>query len=423
VNPLPLLSSIDTLVELLQLPYQHQTLNDESIPGESDIGGSFLSINTNLNVIVRNVSFVFVVDRRKLSRGLLDFNVNEIAMELKTGGSSGKLTLLTGPFALNAARVSHNQSHLVNKLDEDPYFADNFVGIEYWLMPFKPIILIEGVEVFATGTEETSRLNKSAAKTTILGMDLKINAHSFVLSASPSTIVALRGVMTSFEPLLLWMQGDVDEEAHTKQMELEEKERKSIEIQRQVLKKIFNEIDIDGSGVLSDDEFDQVVVKLWNEARDGFQLNEEERMRETNYLVSMIDRTKSNEITYRDLDEAVQMLAGNIDDNNLVPKSHVSTGLFSDFTHSDQFLSSCKLRQLIYFEDLREFASMHIVNEVTGGNSSESDKSFSSPSLWRQGRGVDIFWELYTKETGCSRSSLNGQDMATLQRRLVRSLW
>ncbi len=420
MNPLPLLSSIDTLIELLQFPYQPQTLNDQSITGESDIGGSFLSINTNVNVSVKNVSFVFVLDRRKLNRGLLDFNVNKIAMELKTGGSHGKLTLLTGPFVLSAARVSSYQSHLVNRLDKGSYFDDNFEGIEYWLMPFKPIMSIEGVEIFATGKEETSRLNKTAAETTILGMDLKIIADSFALNASPSTVVAIRGVVTSFEPLI---QGDADEEAHTKQMKLEEKERKNIKIQQQVLKKLFKEIDIDGSGVLTDDEFDQVVVKLWNEARAGFTLTDEERKRETNYLISMIDRSKSNEVRYQDLDEAVQMLAGNIDDNNLVPKRHISTGRYGDFSHSDQFLSSYQLRQLIYFEDLREYASMHIVNEITGGNSNESDNSFSSPSLWRQGRGVDIFWELYTRETGCSRTSLNGQDLATVQRRLVRSFW
>jgi len=421
VNPLPLLSSVHTLVELLQFPLQPQTVNDESISGESDVGGSFLSINTDVNVSVRNISFVFVVDRKKLNRGLLDFNVNKIAMELKAGGSSGQLIISTGPFSLDAARVSYHQSHLVNRLETDSYFEDNFEGIEYWLMPFKPIMLIEGVEIIATGKEETLRLEEKATETTMLRMSMKINAASFALNASPTTIVAIRGVITSFEPFLLWVQGDVDEEARIEQLQLEEKERKTIEIQRQVLSKIFKEIDVDGSGFLSDDELEQVVVMLWKEARAGFKLTDEERERETNYLVSMVDRSKSNEVSYQDLDEAVQMLSGNVDDNNLVPKNQIITGGSGDFAHSDQFLSSFQLRQLIYFEDLKEYASMHVVNEITGGIGNGTN-SFPTPSLWRQGRGIDMFWELYTKETECSRISLNGQSMESVQRRLVRSL-
>ena len=417
VNPLPLLSSMHTLVELLQFPLQPLTVNDEIVSGESDVGGSFLSISTDVNVSVRNISFVFVVDRKKLNRGLLDFNVNKIAMELKTGGSSVQLIISTGPFSFDAARVSYHQSHLVNRLETDPYFEDNFEGIEYWLMPFKPIMLIEGVEIVATGNED-----KTATETTMLRMNMKINAASFALNASPTTIVAIRGVVTSFEPFLLWVQGDADEEARIEQLKLEERERKTIEIQRQVLTKIFKEIDVDGSGFLSDDELEQVVVMLWTEARAGFKLTDEERERETNYLVSMVDRSKSNEVSYQDLDEAVQMLSGNVDDNNLVPKNQIITGGSGDFAHSDQFLSSFQLRQLIYFEDLKEYASMHVVNEITGGIG-DGTNSFPTPSLWRQGRGIDMFWELYTKETECSRISLNGQSMELVQRRLVRSLW
>ena len=438
VNPLPLVSSIETLIELLKFPTQSEEVNDEneSTSAESDIGGSILSINSDVNISVRNVSFIFVIDRRKINRGLLDFHIDNIDIDLNTGGRSGKLTLLTGAFELSAGRVAHHQSHLFNKFGADANFRDTFEGIEYWLMPFKPIMLIEGIEIFATGEEETSRKNKSATETSTVGIDLKINTDQFTLNASPSTIVAIRSVICSFEPFLLWMQGDSEEEARKAQMTLEEEAKRNVEIQRQVLKRIFKEIDTDGSGVLSDDEFDQVVVMLWKEARGSFTLSDAERKRETEYLVSMVDRSKSNEVTFQDLDYALEMLAGNIDDNNLLSKSKIAVDGHCSFANCDQFLSSSKLRQLIYYEDLREYASMHIVNEITGGNAVDHAVSWSttqsvpdcntlfpSPSLWLQGRGVDAFWELYTKETGCSRNSLRGQNMSDVQRRLVRSLW
>lgn len=422
-NPLPLLSSIDNLVELLQFPLQPQTVPDEIISGESDVGGKFLGININLNVSVKNISFLFVVDRKSMNRGLLDFNINKIALMLSTGGSSGHLVISTGPFSLDAARVSSLQSRLAYTLETDPHFENNAGSIKYWLMPFKPILLIEGVEIDSRGQEETSKLDETDTETTVLRMNMKISADSFALNASPTTIVAVRGVLTSFEPMVQWIQGDADEVARIEMLKLEEEDRKTAEIQRQVLKKIFTEIDVDGSGYLSSDELEQVVVMLWKEARPGFALTDEELKKETNYLVSMIDRSKSNEVTYQDLDEAVQMLSDNIHDNNLVPKSRITTSRSGDFVHSDQFLSSYQLRQLIYFEDMKEYASMHVVNEITGGNGNEADGSFPSPSLWRQGRGIDIFWELYTKATGCSRRSLNGENIESVQRNLVRSFW
>ena len=415
MNPLPILSSIDTLVQLLRFPFQPQTVDGG---GESDVGGSFLNINTHVNVSVKNVSVIFVVDRTKLNRGLLDFNMNKIDMELRTGGSSAQLAVSTGPFSLDAARVSYRQSHPLNRLEKETSFEQSFEGIIYWLMPFKPILLIEGAEIVATGKDDLRKLDKTANETTILGMNVKINADTFALNASPTTIVAVRGVIGSFEPFLQWMKEDADEEARIKQLKLEEQERNAVEIQRQVLTRIFKEIDRDGSGFLSADELEQVVVTLTKELRADFTLTDEERMRETNYLVTMVDRSKTNEVSYQELDEAIQMLSGIIDDNHLVPK-----GGAADFALSDQFLSSFQLRHLLYYDDLKEYASTHIVNEITGGVGNGTTDSFPSPSLWHHGRGIDIFWELYTKGTGCSRTSLNGQNMESVQRRLVRSFW
>jgi len=37
-------------------------------------------------------------------------------------------------------------------------------------------------------------------------------------------------------------------------------------------------------------------------------------------------------------------------------------------------------------------------------------------------QGVEIFWDLYVRETGCSPTSLNGQDIVDVQTKVVRAL-
>ena len=74
---------------------------------------------------------------------------------------------------------------------------------------------------------------------------------------------------------------------------------------------------------------------------------------------------------------------------------------------------------ILYFKNLREYASMTGVGKITG--TSDSSK-FPPPSLWRQGEGINLFWEVYEKETGCSQSSLNRQNIIAVQQKLVRVL-
>ena len=74
---------------------------------------------------------------------------------------------------------------------------------------------------------------------------------------------------------------------------------------------------------------------------------------------------------------------------------------------------------ILYFKNLREYASMTEVEKITG--TSDSSK-FPPPPLWRQGEGINLFWEVYEKETGCSQSSLNRQNIIAVQQKLVRVL-
>ena len=114
-------------------------------------------------------------------------------------------------------------------------------------------------------------------------------------------------------------------------------------------------------------------------------------------------------------------LANGINDINLIPAIKDANDTYNEsFRRSDSFLSGPTMRKLIYYDDLREYSSASEVYRITGKAGSSSN--FPTPSLWRQGQGIDLFWDLYEKETCCSRVSLNGQDMSLVQGKVVWSL-
>ena len=92
------------------------------------------------------------------------------------------------------------------------------------------------------------------------------------------------------------------------------------------------------------------------------------------------------------------------------------------FDRIDSFLSAALMRTIVYFDDMREYASVAEVYRITGQAGLEQSSSFPAPSLWRKGEGIELFWDLYCAETGCSRNSLNGQSAVLVQRKLVRVL-
>ena len=125
------------------------------------------------------------------------------------------------------------------------------------------------------------------------------------------------------------------------------------------------------------------------------------------------------------MDGAFFRLANEIDDVNLTPmiKDDHEKNYNDHFQCCDSFFSGPFMRKLVYFDDLREFSSSSEVFRITGDAGLGFKSHFPAPSLWRLGLGIDLFWELYERETGCSRQSLNGQDIDLVQRKLVRSLW
>jgi hypothetical protein len=235
---------------------------------------------------------------------------------------------------------------------------------------------------------------------------------------------------------LVWLGGYAEEEERVrieKETELEE-EQVSLHYRREALRALYISADVDSSGSLSKKELERIILMLFaeigleNDASLNFnvaqQLTMDELKRECDYFMTTIGSLHTDKVSYRDVDSILFRMAHGIDDNNLTPKIGVTGVDYLDrLANSKAFLSAPTMRRLIYFDDLREYAAMHRVHIITGHARLENGWTFPAPNLWCQGKGIDLFWDLYTRETGCSRSSLDGQNIFLVQRKLVHSLW
>ena len=437
VNPLPTLSAIQMLIDLLDIPFQppeeiisdiNQSDDDEEGSKDeetNETGVTAMGIQANIVLSVKNIQFLFLVDRKKVTRGILQLMMYGMSIEFESGGLSGKLLLATEPLVLRAGQIGYVQS----SRDE---------CIETTLMPYQPLADIGGAKIQVHAKEEdvvmrgTQNQPLPESNTTVR-LNILIGTESLFFNTSPSLIVAFLGVLSSMDPFLDWLWGGYEaKEAERIRMEAQKKidDAHHVIRQREVLRQIFIEVDTDGSGELSDDELELVVLKLFEQhntkknTRAGIP-TQKEVMRERDYLLATIDQNRTNDITFHEMDGAFFRLANEIDDVNLTPmiKDDDEKNYNDHFQHCDSFFSGPFMRKLVYFDDLREFSSSSEVFRITGDAGLGFKLHFPAPSLWRLGLGIDLFWELYERETGCSRQSLNGQDIDLVQRKLVRSLW
>ena len=138
----------------------------------------------------------------------------------------------------------------------------------------------------------------------------------------------------------------------------------------------------------------------------------DELKRERDYLVSIIDSAHTNQVTYWEADSILFQMSQGIDDTNLTPKiGNTGVDYLDNIQEKTTFLSAPQMWKLIYFDDLREYASMHEVYRISGFT---NQSWFPAPSLWRSGSGIDLFWDTY-RSTGCSSDSLNGQNIFTVR--------
>ena len=359
VNPLPLLSAMQNLTELSDIPFQPTTddlleepmQRDASVKADVD-GSTPLAVYMDVDARVENTQLLFLIDRRNVPRGTLQLNVQGVHMQYESGDLSGKLLLLTKPVVLSAGQIGHEQSSGDWQIDSI-------------LMPFQPVIDVDGANVRVVGEE----CNESDADATRLRLNAELGTESFFFNSSPSTIVALFGVVKSLDPFLHWLQGENNARKEEKaQMEREKRleDSRQMEFHRQVLKRIFQEIDEDGSGALSEDELELLVVKLFDEESGSSCLGrptQEELKREKDYLLSIVDPGRANEITFQEImHNGFFQLANKISDTNLVPTLRYGDRFDGEhYMKSDEFLSGPWLRKLVYYDDLRVRSSSSLV--------------------------------------------------------------
>lgn len=440
VNPLPLLSTIATILDLSDLPFRtvnepgslpiNQTENssdDDAASVTENLADTRIDLSTQTVVTIDNMSIIFMLDRTKVRRGILELILNSIQMKTETNGTSGDIVILPDSIVLRAGQIRHHQPNL------------EYGTLEWNVLPFKPMIIVDGARLCASAKEIHSKDKESTSLSnyvTKLGVDVKVGAERLDLNGSPSTIVALLSTIESLDPL--WggssesRKAAEEERIKIEQQKQLQEEQTKLQYQRDALLRIFNSVDVDGSGSLQEEELQKVVRTLFDQGRlgsndkldAGQQPTSEEIERERDRLISFIDPSRSNDVSFPEVDAFLFRIANNINDNNLIPKIEVTgVNYLGNFSDSDTFLSSFALRKLVYFDDLREYAAMHEVYRLTGHSALSNHSSFPAPSLWRQSQGIEMFWELYTRETGCSRDSLNDHDIFAVQRKLVRVLW
>ena len=432
VNPIPLLSSLQTLLDASCVPFQivedpgeaeqalevvssspkkvEMVLSDDEIDAEEEVPGiSFLdTLTTDVDIKVEKLSVVFLANGASICHDIIHFDVKDIGIELDSMGLSGILSLAAEPFELRMGQVitSENQS------------------LDWELLPFKPIVSVQGVRLITTIKE--ARKNAE----TKFNINVKQGVENVLVALSPLVLAALNGVADTLQPFMAPDQ-EYEAQLETEKRAKVEDYRANVHRQRQELISLFNAIDNDQSHSLQDNEIAELVrMMIENSSTSGLPsinsasgLTSAEFNREKNFLLSVLDSKGLNEVSLPDLEMVLYQIACNIDDRNL--KSDLgSTGIpyFDNIHKSKYFLSGPTLRQLVKFDDLKEFTAMHHVFRLTGHEDIEKKAKFPPLSTWAEG-GIDLFWDLYTAETGCSPDSLNGQDIKNVQQKLVRSLW
>ena len=323
LNPLPSLSAIQTLIELGEIPYLQlpEEMVSELIEFRDDdddeskenrntsehASVTALGMHAHISISVENVQVLFLVDRKKVSRGIIEMDLSCIAIEFKSGELEGNLSLKMEPLVLRAGQIAQSQSSHTGHINTI-------------LMPYQPIADFDGANVQVFMKEEHlvtrgSQNQPTPDKMPTVRVNVDIGTESMLFNTSPSTIVALFGIVSSLDPFLDWMKGEQearDEEQKRIEAQKELDSHRHVRLQREVLRKIFLEVDVDGSGGLSESELERVVLKLFDEnsnSRGTEEINYSERptqnelRRERDYLLSNIDQNRTNEITFQEMDE------------------------------------------------------------------------------------------------------------------------
>lgn len=410
-NPLPLRSACQFLFDFLQLPYQDITdlsLSDVTVAkadlsldedtaakAENDNGTGTLS--TSVSADIGRIFILFLVDAEEVSRGLLQLAVNSIHVKSTSLGMAGELSISNEPFLLSAAQVTRGQ----------PNPKGN--GFDWRLLPFKPIVKITGTEI-AIRSERQQADSLGLLQTDI---DVKMGVKSTELNVSPSTTAALLGAAESLATALELQNNTKSEELSHEDKIMKDKMR-SIQYQREGLLQTFRIAGVTSVGILDEDDIEKLI-----RLNSNGQLTNKEIEREKDFVRLLAGES----MTLDKINTMLFRVTNGIDDSNFASTLQAAGVVGDNLPQCASFFSELSLNKLVYFDDLREYSAMHEVYRITGETKLYSTSRFPAPVLWHRGQGVDLFWDFYCSECGCSRESLCSQEMKIVQQKLVRSLW
>ncbi len=393
-NTAPIRSACHSLLALSQLPFQESmevSIAEDTAPTTLLNDAYIARLRTTANVAIEGMSILFLIDSEEIYRGLLHFAVNSVKISSSSLGTSGELLVSTEPFVLSAAQAKRAEA-----------------CFDWSLLPFKPILTMTGAE--AGIKVDMHQLNDGPCQTSI---DIKLGVNSTELNTSPSTTAALIGSMQSI--VNLFMLETTTRDATTAEA------IQSVQSQREALLNVFRSAGVDPEGEFNEDALDKVIHYLCSNGHShcAQHLTAKEIEREKDFIMSLAG---VGGLTFDKMNVMLFYFAHGIDDTNFATFQAAGVG-GNNPAQFAAFLSEIALRDLIHFNDLREYTSMCEVYRITGERSMYDNSHFPAPILWHRGQGVDLFWELFQTECGCSRGSLCGQDMKAVQQQVVRSMW
>ena len=222
INPRPILSVIQIFLDLSDIPVQE---DPESNMRATESTG--ILVTTSVRLSMDNTSVLFMTDKKEILSEILPLDLDEVRVKLATVGMSGDMSISTAPITLCAGQITSCQA------------------FDWTNIPLKPIMILDGARLRASGEGKQPPLDSFDPSTILVEID--IGAEVLTLNASPSTLVALLGCLTTLEPFVKFLMGDAEEEERIRleqrQKEVEQ-EKTCLSYRRDALRQIFNMVDV-----------------------------------------------------------------------------------------------------------------------------------------------------------------------------------
>ena len=247
-----------------------------------------------------------------------------------------------------------------------------------------------------------------------------MGVKSTELNLSPSTTAAILGAAQSLVTALELENNHAYNEESSNEDKVAKDGMYNIQNQREALLKTFRTAGISSVDILDEDDIEKLLhINNNGQSSRSLQLTRQEIEREKHFLRLLAGES----LTLDKINTLLFRHANGIDDSNFASSLQTADVDCDGLEQYTSFSSEACLNKLVYFDDLREYSALHEVYRITGEKHLYSSSRFPAPVLWHRGQGVELFWELYSSECGCSRDSLSGQDIKAVQQKLVRSLW